>query len=83
MLKDITPEKHKCDGVATACPAVYKAKNGNIVIVGKRVGPDLYDQLKDRVGHDEAAVEISESLIENTICQNCWDNSLIAKLSDG
>lgn len=56
--------KTKCNPQSPACPTIFKTEQGTYVIIGKRVDPEQYDKIKDRVAADEATVEISAELVE-------------------
>jgi hypothetical protein len=57
LIKEITPHHLRC--AYGACPGVYTLESGNLLIVGKRLSADLAAQIRDRVGEDEYAVELS------------------------
>lgn len=56
--------KTKCPTVAPLCPTIFKTNNDTYIVVGKRIDHQRYDEIKDRVADDEAAVEIDAVLVE-------------------
>jgi hypothetical protein len=55
--EDLTPAHLRC--TLGACPAIFKASDGEVIVVGKTLSPDLLLQLKGKVGADEYAVKLS------------------------
>lgn len=66
-LTDITPVKHKCGTVGTMCPTVLQTDAGTYIIIGKRLDMSTEISLSDRIGLDEAAVEIPAEILESAL----------------
>lgn len=66
---EITPAHLKCT-TFSSCPAVYEVEmkditpehlscGGDLLIIGKKPGPEFAEQLKGKVGDDEVALIIA------------------------
>lgn len=69
MLIELTPARHRCYGVSSTCPAVFKSEKRTYVIVGKVIDVSSHEELRGRIGDNEAAVEIPADLIEAIIAR--------------
>ena len=61
-IKDVTPAHMVC--IIGGCPAVYETDRGTLLIVGKRVQPEVRRQVPaEKVGPDEVVIEIPRDLL--------------------
>lgn len=69
-VHEITPADLQC-ALAASCPSVHEiANSGDLIIVGKRLPPELQAQMAGKVGDDEYAVVISRALLANVLPQH-------------
>lgn len=61
-MKDLTPERFRCD-ISVSCPAVLATHDGKLAVIGKAVTEQDYPELAGRIGPDEQAIEISAELV--------------------
>lgn len=62
---EITPADLQCE-ISISCPSVHAISNsGDLIIVGKRLPPELQAQMEGKVGDDEYAVIIDRALLAN------------------
>ncbi len=40
------------------CPAIYKTDRNTCIVIGKKLSPQVRDQLQEKIGVDEDTVEI-------------------------
>lgn len=63
-IEDITPPEFAC-GIG-ACPAVFLTDRGSILVVGRSIRQEeLRPALRERVGPNEALVEVPKALLRN------------------
>jgi hypothetical protein len=55
--EDLTPEHLRC--ASGLCPAVHRASDGDLVIIGKIPSQTILNQMSKKVGQDEFIVKIS------------------------
>jgi hypothetical protein len=60
---DITPFHLRCS--IGGCPAVMTLSDGDLLIIGKRLAPDLLEEIKGRIAQDEFAVKINPDYFRN------------------
>lgn len=62
---EITPADLQC-GMTISCPGVHQiANSGDLIVVGKRLPPELEAQMAGKVGDDEYAVVIGRAYFAN------------------
>lgn len=62
---EVTPAELQCD-VGASCPGVHAiANSGDLIVVGKRLPPELEAQMAGKVGDDEYAVVIGRAYFAN------------------
>lgn len=66
-LTDITPAQYKCQPGSSMCPAVLQTDAGTYIIIGTRLDMSTEISLSDRIGLDEAAVEIPAEILESAL----------------
>lgn len=49
------------------CPTIIKTDNDTYIIIGAIVKQADYEELKDRIGSDETAIEIDAEFLENAV----------------
>jgi hypothetical protein len=54
---EVTPAHLRC--TIGSCPAVFQLSDGDLLIVGKALTPELQRQIEARVGSDELAIKLS------------------------
>lgn len=69
-IVELTPASLRCMGETSACPAVFRTSQGNLLIVGRRVDTSQYPGLAGRIAEGEEAVEIEEKIITGALSQN-------------
>jgi hypothetical protein len=57
FMEDLTPDHLRCS--FGGCPGVYRLNDGDLLIIGKVLPPELMSEMEGRVGPDEFAVKIS------------------------
>jgi hypothetical protein len=57
IKQEITPAHLRCS--IGGCPAVFELSDGDLLIIGKVLSPDLLKEIKERVSADEFAVKLS------------------------
>ena len=67
ILKNVTPTQFKCGDVDALCPVVYQSNMQTYVIIGKTANLEKYPELRNRIGPDETAIEISEDLLRQSV----------------
>lgn len=63
IKEEITPAHLRC--VPCSCPAVYTLSDGDLLIIGKQLSPELFKEIEGKVGADEFAVRISPEFFEH------------------
>jgi hypothetical protein len=62
-MKEITPDRFRC--LIGECPAAFRLEDGRILLIGKKIEPDLLNKISGRIGGDEYAVVVEPGLLEN------------------
>ena len=57
IKKEITPSHLRCS--IGGCPGVFTLSDGDLLIIGKALSPDLLEQVAGRVASDEIALKLS------------------------
>lgn len=57
IKKEITPRRLRCS--MGGCPGVFILSDGDLLIIGKALSPDLLEQVSGRVANDEIALKLS------------------------
>lgn len=64
ILKNITPIAMRC--AALGCPAIYEAKDGTYVIIGKLLKTGaVVSELENAISSGEVAIQIPKGLLSN------------------
>ena len=46
-----------------SCPAVYSLSDGDLLIVGKTLSPELLAEIAPKIGNDEFAIKLSPDFL--------------------
>jgi hypothetical protein len=60
--REVTPVRLRCS--VGGCPAVFISTDKEVVVIGKKLSPDLEAELADRIADDEFAVKLSIEFFE-------------------
>jgi hypothetical protein len=63
IKKELTPQRLRCS--IGACPAVFLIEGGNFLIIGKKISPDLQNEISDKIADDEFAIVIHQDFFED------------------
>lgn len=63
IKEELTPYAIRCS--IGACPAVFSLDDGNLLIVGKKLSPELSKEIEGKVGDDEHAIVLSPEFFRN------------------
>lgn len=69
-LVEVTPPQFRPQGGApTHGPAVFREKRGQYVIIGSIFDTSVYEELKERIGKGELAIEVPAELLNEVVAQ--------------
>lgn len=62
IKNEITPRHLRCS--MGGCPGVFTLSDGDLLIIGKALSPDLLEQVAGRVASDEIALKLSSEFFK-------------------
>ncbi|MGB0084781.1 MAG: hypothetical protein WBP94_05335 [Rhodomicrobiaceae bacterium] len=65
IKEDLTPSHLRCIG--GSCPAVYSLSDGDLLIVGKRLSNELFQEIAHKVADDEFAIKLGPQFLEGLV----------------
>jgi len=63
IKEELTPSALRCS--IGACPAVFSLDDGNLLIVGKKLSPELAKETEGKVSDDEHAIVLSPDFFKD------------------
>ena len=63
--EELTPSHLRC--VAGSCPAVYSLSDGDLLIVGKKLSDELFQEIAHKVADDEFAVKLGPEFFKGLV----------------